>query len=461
MRPNILFILTDDMSFDDLAVMTNVKKLLADQGTSFANYFVTNSLCCPSRASILRGQYVHNHKVVLNDKGYKLFHDYGHEHSTVATWLKATGYTTGLMGKYLNGYAFKEQQTYVPPGWDEWVSPIDSKAYRQLNYRLNENGKTVSYGEAEEDYLTDVLSRKATAFIKRFSSNDSPFFLYLAVYAPHEPATPAPRHATLYSDSVAPRTLSFNEKDVSGKPGFVRHSSPLNEKVLQEIDQLYRKRLQSLRAVDELVGALVGALAKSNRLRNTYIVFSSDNGFHLGQHRLPKGKQTAYDEDIRVPLIIRGPGIAAGQVIYELGLETDLAPTFAEWAGATAPSFVDGRSLVPLLRRNISSWRKGVLIEHQAGPEPFMSKLEKILFKGKFPLPAYAAVRSDNFLYVEYANGERELYDVKNDPAQLRNLYHKADSDLIQRLSSWLSNMKTCSAALCREREAVVPGGKS
>jgi N-acetylglucosamine-6-sulfatase len=219
--------------------------------------------------------------------------------------------------------------------------------------------------------------------------------------------------------------------------------------------------LPSLRAVDELVFAVIEALAKTDRLRNTFIVFSSDNGFHLGQHRLASGKQTAYDEDIRVPLIIRGPGIPARELVDELGLETDLAPTFAEWAGVTPLSFVDGRSLVPLLRRQAGLWRNGVLIEQQPGPEPFMSRVEKIIFEGKFPVPNYAAVRSKSFLYVEYANGERELYNVKEDPAQLRNVFNKADPELIRRLSAWLSEMKLCSGALCREREEIMPDRKS
>ncbi len=454
--PNIVFVLTDDMTFDDLKVMSNVKKMLADKGASFARFFVVNSLCCPSRASILRGQFVHNHRVVHNQEGFKRFYEYRHERSTIATWLKQSGYTTALMGKYLNGYALKHQESYVPPGWDEWDSPIDGKAYREFNYRLNENGKIVAYGQSAEDYLTDVLSRKATAFIRRVAENQSPFFLYLATYAPHQPATPASRHENLYAGIRALRTPSFDEKDVSAKPAFIRKRPHLGSKELKEIDGLYRRRLQSLHAVDELVAAVVETLAKTNQLRNSYIVFTSDNGFHLGQHRLPWGKQTAYEEDIHVPLVVRGPGIAAGQVVGELGLETDLAPTFAEWAGAAAPSFVDGRSLVPLLRRNLGSagsWRDGVLIEHTPGTEPFMTRVEKLLLVGKDALPAYSAVRSQSHLYVEYENGEREFYDLKKDPAELVNLYKKADPQLIQRFSSWLANMKSCRGAACRQAE--------
>jgi arylsulfatase A-like enzyme len=455
-QPNIVFILTDDMALSDMEVMSRVKSLIVDEGASFENFFVTNSLCCPSRASILRGQYVHNHKVTRNAHGFQNFHDFGHESSTIGTWLKASGYTTALLGKYLNGYALKGQENYVPPGWDEWDSPIDHQAYTEFNYRMNENGKIVSYGTSADDYLTDVLARKATAFIHRAGEKRSPFFLYLATYAPHQPAIPAPRHQTLYSDTKAPRTPSFDERDVSAKPAFVRERPSLTEKQLSLIDNRYRKRLRSLHAVDEMVEEVVKALKETNQLHNTYIVFTSDNGFHLGQHRLAYGKQTAYEEDIHVPLVIRGPGIAAKQVVSALGLETDLAPTFAQWAGAVTPDWVDGRSLVPLLshdRLPSRQWRQGVLIDHYPGAEPFMSKFEKLLIVGKASLPAYSAVRSERYLYVEYLTGERELYDLQSDPAELSNIYKGTDKALIQRFSEWLARMKSCHGAVCRQSE--------
>jgi len=360
------------------------------------------------------------------------------------------------MGKYLNGYALKGQGTYVPPGWDEWDSPIDNNAYAEFGYRLNENGKVVSYGKTADDYLTDVLARKAKAYIKKTVEKNTSFFLYLATYAPHEPATPAPRHRNLYPDLRAPRTSSFDEKDVSAKPAFVRDRRLLSDKQKADIDQLYRKRLQSLRAVDELVAVLVETLRETKQLGNTYIVFTSDNGFHLGQHRLPKGKQTAYEEDIRVPLIIRGPGAPVRHTVSELALETDLAPTFAQWGGAVSPSFVDGRSLVPLLSRNGKApreWRQGVLVDHYPGVEPFMSKFEKLVISGRSRLPHYSALRSKRYLYVEYDTGERELYDVQKDPAELANLYASADPSLIRRLSSWLAQLKSCRGAGCRQAE--------
>jgi len=350
-RPNIVFVLTDDMALRDLTVMPKLNALVAARGTTFSSYFVTDSLCCPSRSSILRGQFVHDHHTLGNqppDGGFQKFHAAGNEKSTVATWLKAAGYRTALMGKYLNGYPSTVAQNYVPPGWDEWDSPSRG-GYGEFNYLLNENGRLVQHGSAPADYLVDVMARKSVAFIDGAVAAKQPFFLYLATFAPHQPATPAPRHANLFPNATAPRDASFDEADVSDKPAFIRALARLRPRQIANIDNLYRKRIQSLQSVDEMIETIVRELQRLGALDNTYIVFTSDNGFHLGNHRMPMGKQTAYETDIHVPLLVRGPGVAAGATRDELVVETDLAPTFAAWAGAAAPAFVDGRSLAPLL----------------------------------------------------------------------------------------------------------------
>jgi len=457
-HPNIVFILTDDMAMRDVEAMPRLERFLINEGTTFSNYFVTNSQCCPSRSSILRGQYVHNHKVISNQAGYKRFHELGHEASTIATWLKAAGYTTAYMGKYLNGYPEPGDKTHVPPGWDEWDGAIKEGGYKEFNYQLNENGKIVAYGHADGDYLTDVISRKAQAFIRHAAENQKPFFLHLSTFAPHEPATPAPRHEELFLKAKAPRTASFNEKEVTGKPVYLRAQPLFTEAQIAKMDQLYRKRLQSLQAVDELVEEIVKTLKDMGELSNTYIVFTSDNGFHLGQHRLLQGKQTAYEEDIHVPFVVRGPGVPARHAVLHLALETDLAPTFADWASVIPPGFVDGRSLDPLLGKrapSLADWRQGVLIEHYPGPEPFMSKFEKMLFEAKEKphLTAYKAVRSNDHLYVEYRSGESELYDLRKDPDELHSIVKEADPALVKRLSSWIKHVARCSGAGCRPAE--------
>jgi arylsulfatase A-like enzyme len=457
-HPNIVFILTDDMALHDVVVMPKLKRLLIDEGTTFSNYFVTNSLCCPSRSSILRGQYVHNHKVISNQAGYKRFHELGHEASTIATWLKAAGYTTGYMGKYLNGYPDPDEKTNVPQGWDEWDVALPFAAYNEFNYKINENGKIVAYGHAENDYLTDVIARKAQAFIRQAAEKHKPFFLHLSPFAPHEPATPAPRHEKLFLDASAPRTASFDENEVAEKPAYLRAQPLLTKAQIAKMDQLYRKRIQSLQAVDDLVEEIVKTLENTRELSNTYIVFTSDNGFHLGQHRLLQGKQTAYEEDIHVPFIIRGPGVPTRHAVSHLALETDVAPTFADWASFIPPGFVDGRSLAPLLGKrppSLEHWRQGVLIEHYPGPEPYVSKFEKRLFeaKDKPHLTAYKAVRSNQYLYVEYQSGERELYDLRKDPDELHNIVKEAAPDLVKGLSSWIYDAARCSGAGCRAAE--------
>jgi N-acetylglucosamine-6-sulfatase len=313
--PNIIFILTDDLNADLIEFMPNLKQQLVAQGTTLKNFFVNVSLCCPSRANILRGQYAHNTQVLTNlmpTGGFEKFYALGHESSTVATWLQAAGYRTFYLGKYLNGYPASVSLTHVPPGWTEWYSPVAGNPYSNFNYVMNENGKLVRYGSRADDYLTDVVARKSIDFIKRAAAEGQPFFIHLALYVPHSPATPAPRHAELFPDAQLPRPPSFNEPDVSDKPSFIRNRPLLTERQIAQMQDLYRKRLQSLQAVDEMLASLIATLQATGQLEHTYIFFTSDNGFHMGEHRLNSGKQTAYEEDIRVLLIVRGPGCLRG-----------------------------------------------------------------------------------------------------------------------------------------------------
>jgi arylsulfatase A-like enzyme len=475
-RPNIIFILTDDLDMRVFNRMPRLQTLLTDQGTTLANNFVSLSLCCPARTTILRGQYAHNTGVFTNalpGGGFQKVFDTGLERSTVATWLQTAGYRTALMGKYLNGYPGTAGNTYVPPGWDEWHALVGGARY--FDYRLNENGRVVSYGSAARDYLTDVLSRKANAFVRRMaaSGDGKPFFLYITPYAPHGPATPAPRHADRFPNAQAPRTPSFNEEDVSDKPLWVQNHSPLTRRQITTMDDLAQRRRQSMLAVEDLVENLIATLAGTGQLANTYIFFSSDNGFHQGQHRLRSGKNTAFEEDLRVPLVVRGPGVPAGQLRDELSVNIDLAPTFAELAGADIPDFVDGRSLVPLLgasRTPVEGWRQAFLLEHgfpgelapSAGADEDAEDAE-----AEEPLPDATAPRkapvfqglrtSAPLTYIEYVNGERELYDLGADPNQLQNGYVTADPALLVRLATWLNLLRDCAGAVCRSAERGAP----
>jgi N-acetylglucosamine-6-sulfatase len=442
-RPNIILIVADDLDLSGVEHMSALKTLFTEQGTTFTNAFVTTSVCCPSRASILTGQYVHNHGVLDNRfplGGFRKFVESGKEKSTIATWLQDAGYRTGLIGKYLNQYPQKvKNPTYVPPGWNDWHGVFFIEMYYE--YQVNENGKVVYYAEAEEDYQTDVLREKALRFVGRKASDARPFFLYLSPFAPHAPARPARRHDELFPEARAPRPPSFNEEDVSDKPAWVRNLAKIDDEGVTKIDAWHRRRVQTMVAVDEMIAALADSLRASGELDNTYVIFTSDNGFQLGAHRMDHGKGDAYEESIRVPMLVRGPGVAAGGVVSAMALNIDLAPTIAALAGAPAPDFVDGRSLVPWLRgAGPKSWRKDFVVEHWVDETD-----------DGVGIPGYKALRTLQHLYVEYpTSSERELYDLKKDPYQMQSVHDTAPGSLVRSLSSRLKKLEDCRAETCR-----------
>jgi N-acetylglucosamine-6-sulfatase len=527
-KPNIVFVLVDDMDADTIdrapkQYARHIKKLLIDQGTTFSNYLVNVSLCCPSRTNTLRGQYAHNTKVLTNNSnnegGFPQAYKQGLETETIATSLQATGYRTALMGKYLNGYPnTAPSDTYIPPGWTEWYSPMEyggqrkkyGNPYCQYNYVLNQNGNLVKHGNHEKDYATDVYNAFAKDFIERSAKDGKPFFLYLAPFNIHGPYTPAPRYKDLFPPSPenrAPRPRNFNEADVSTKPQFIRQLELLNPEQIDTIDKNYRKRLRSLQSVDDAVEKLVDTLKETGQLDNTYIVLTSDNGYKQGIHRISSGKQSAYEEDIRLNLVVRGPGIPAGKKLPQLVGNIDFFPTFTEMAGVKPPRFVDGRSFLPLLKGttpNSPNWRSAFLVEHkedrkrqlalenqvkrlqnqsalqnQKEPEcpehiefpgqsalqnqkelqdqleiEDRSELESLRKKAQIPkIPTYQALRTQDYTYVEYDTGEKELYDIKKHPDQLNNLASTADPALLKQLAEQLNKLRTCEADSCRAIE--------
>lgn len=454
-RPNILVIMTDDLDVElgTMDYMPHLQELLISQGLTVEDFFVSLPLCCPSRATFLRGQFAHNHGVYRNEQpygGFEEFYALQNESSTLATWLKGAGYRTILLGKYFNQYPFREDRTYIPVGWDEWYSAVKGSPVAGYKYTLNENGKMVDYeetGEGESQYMTDVLARKTVDFIKRSSEGDAPFFIYLSTYAPHAPVQPASRHLALFPDLKIPRTPSFNEADVSDKPDGIRLDPLLTEDEIRKKDIKYRERVLTMQAVDEMILQLVDALTVTGQLDNTYIIFTSDNGFHLGQHRRPEGKGSFYEEDVHVPLIIRGPDIQAGTSLqgYVTG-NVDLAPTIAELAGVIPPEYVDGMSMVKLFGSNVpplNEWRSAYLLEfygnNQKDEDPNAPPL----------LPEYLGLRTKDYLYVEYQDGFIELYDLKNDPYELENIASGADKTLLTHFSELLHALVKCSGSEC------------
>jgi arylsulfatase A-like enzyme len=484
-RPNILFVLADDLDLAELRYLPHTRALVADHGTTFDDYFVTNSLCCPSRTTTLRGQYSHNTGVWTNggdNGGFERAHANGMEQDTVATRLHDSGYTTSLTGKYLNGYPNGAPPNYVPPGWDNWASAVYGNPYSEYRYVLNDNQHYRVYQHRPRDYGTNVYVRMTDQFIHSAARHHRPFFAYLSVYAPHQPATPARRDRRLFRHARAPRTPSFDQTDVSHSPGYVRDLPQFSLEERHAIDSLYRKRIRSLQALDRGVARLVQTLRATKELDRTYIVFASDNGFHLGQHRMPAGKETPYDTDIHVPLMVRGPGVRAGVHVSPLAGNTDLAPTFEAMAGLRAPSFTDGRSLLPVLRGDTPSrWRRSYLIEHrmesgmtqpsrassphastleppdpdQAGPDgqPRHREIrDAMLLNRGAQIPDYVALRTSNVTYVQYATGDRELYDLRQDPDEIHNLAGTRPR-LEHRLAQRITQLGRCAGRTCRRME--------
>lgn len=453
-RPNIVVIMADDLDERSLDIMVErglmpkFKRDIMDKGVAFSESFSTYPLCCPSRSSFLTGQYPHNHGVWTNelpDGGASKLVD----SSTIATWLQDSGYYTGLIGKYLNMYGIDTAETYIPPGWDDWQATVGNSTYLMYSYFINDNGDLVSYGDKASDYQTDVLAARSAAFIsERESSDSTPFFLYINPLAPHvEDSTPQctlnygslkstlppPRYIGTTSNIDFPQPPSFNEADVSDKPPKLRFP-PLNSTHIGCLDDLFHARLETMRAVDDLIGQVVSALKTNGELWKTVIVVTSDNGFMLGEHRL-HGKTRAYEESIRVPLYMRIPQVAP-QTIGRLVTNNDLAPTFLELANAVADIEIDGRSLVPLIENPSIGWRNGFLIE----------------------TPKYSAIRTDDYVYVHHYSGADEIYDLKNDPYQLNNVKGKSLwKSKIPALDAWRNDLIGCAGAACHDAENRAP----
>ena len=435
-RPNIVFVMTDDMDEKMLARMPVVRSRMVDEGVTFDNAYVTQSLCCPSRATALRGQYSHNHHINTNDVpegGAVRFRRRELDESTFATWLQDSGYRTGLIGKYLNN----TEKRYIPPGWDEWDGMIGMDS----DHLVNENGRLHQYSRST--LMTDVYTEKSLDFLRRATddASDPPFMLWAGTFAPHLPADYDERDADLYRDTPLPRPPSFNEADVSDKPEWIRDTSRLNSREIEKLQEQHRDRLRSLRDVDQMVGDILKLLEDRGELDNTYVVFTTDNGLQTGQHRLTK-KSTPYEEAAGVPLVIRGPGVPTGVVRDQLVINNDFAPTFADWADTGVPGFVDGRSFAPLLQRDPpadADWRTAILNEQDQ--------------RQRFHIPDYEAVRTTTHAYVRWKTGERELYDLQRDPYELEDINDGADPLTLARLKTRLQMLSVCRGSECRAIE--------
>lgn len=397
-RPNILVIYTDDQRADTLEHMPIVTQRIVNEGTLFNNSFVTTSLCCPSRASFLTGEYVHNHNVWHNTPpfgGAAMFDD----DETVATWLKDAGYRTGYVGKWLNGHDIN----YIPPGWTDW----HGTKVMYYDWKMNNNGQIVQYGSAPADYSTDVMRDKGVQFIQ--TNDDRPFFLWWSSHAPHAPYTAAPRHIGTCDSVTFPVTPNWSEDDMSDKPFWIANNPQINSSHISHTER--KTQLCLLKAVDEAVGAMLDSLG--NKVNNTIVIYTSDNGFLWGEHNLFI-KNQIYEESIKVPLIVVHPNETA-KVVNDLALNIDLAPTILELANVTVPASVDGESLMPLVRGNSSLWRDSFILE-QIRPN-----------EEGYDIRTHG-VRTTTLKWVEHVNiatnqtMAEELYDLIVDPYEMQNL---------------------------------------
>lgn len=444
-RPNVVLIVVDDLARDDIPHLDRLEDMVFRAGTEFRRFAAPDALCGPSRVSILRGQYSHNTGVTTNKRVFATTHALGLESSTIATWLQSDGYATALFGKYLNEYGRKNDPlgaTYVPPGWTEWYGGIPG-----FGFWLNHNGSVVRYPE-DGPHANDVLADLAVSFIAR--NADRPMFLYVAPGSAHGDAPPAHRHENAFADAVLPQNPAFNEEDVSDKPAWIRRiTKPLPPDQPRRLER-YRNRLRSMLSVEDLIASILRELRVRGVLKNTYVVFLSDNGFHYGEHRIKASKATAYDESLLVPAAIRGPGVPAGVALDHLVTNGDLAVTIADLAGVTVPDFVDGRSLVPLLRADRPSageWRRAIGIEH-VDPRA----------KGDGPSPSFHGVLLNQWKYVRYpVTDEEELYDRVADPYELQSLHAAGHDACRSALRAWADELLACSGRECRalERDQV------
>lgn len=526
-RPSFVVIQTDDQTLDQLyasytppggapiVAMPNTLSLIANRGVTFNRYYVSYPLCCPSRVSLLTGRYAHNH----NDRGnvppnggftgFATRRAFSHN---IATWLQNAGYRTIHIGKFLNGYgdAPYDNGRTVPPGWSSWHSVLNADTnHYYYGYTLNDNGtldgpfgdpgswETREYGARDDFgcpfaptnglpcfYETDVLTRIATEEILG-TSPEKPFYLQLDYTAPHgdfrRPAGPEPatRHYDSFLGAPYPhaRSQGFDEGNVNDKPRFIREAPYLSLNDIHTYRVYYQKALESLRAVDDGVKQIVDTLGAMHRLRNTYIIFTSDNGFFYGEHRLTGGKFLAYEPSTHLPFLMRGPGIKPGSQTGELAANIDIAPTVLELAHAEADKSIDGRSLYPYAHDTSLRTRRPILFEsfvetndvEENGGGPAASpasvaagrtgggagvntRRPRATASIVAPPKNYYGVRLGPYKYIEWPDGEKELYDINKDPYELNNVVRDPNLSPIRAfLHRELERLETCVGKQCQE----------
>jgi N-acetylglucosamine-6-sulfatase len=533
-RPNIVLIQTDDQTIDQLyaeyqvpgggtvQAMPNTRALIGDKGTTFTQYYTPYSLCGPSRVSLLTGRYAHNNKVRGNvppNGGFPGFAARAAYNHNIATWLQGAGYRTIHVGKFLNAYGDPpyDNGTAVPPGWSAWHSTVKSDTNHYFyGYQLNNNGKiegpygesgsweTREYGQRDDFgcpfaplnglpclYETDVFTRIASEEMLG-TPEGTPFYLQLDYSAPHgdfrRPAgpEPAPRHNETFAGVPVPHgpAEGFNEGNANDKPKFIRSAPFVSPSEAHTYRVYYQKALESLRSVDDGVKQIVSTLGAMHRLRNTYIIFMSDNGFFFGEHRLTGGKFLAYEPSTHLPLLMRGPGIKPGGETGQLASTVDIAPTILQLAGAKADKSVDGETLYPFAHDPELRNSRPLLFESfvqtddveqnggagnnpegisygRPGTEAGASRARPADEAGASvvaPPKNYYGIRLGKYKYIEWPEGEKELYDLEADPYELHNMIRNKNLFPVRGfMHNELVRLQECMGFRCRQPAGEVP----
>jgi len=493
-QPNIVMIMLDDMREDDLAYMPRTQELIGDAGVRFANSLAPYPLCCPARASVLTGQYAHNHRVWSHQApwGFTSFDD----RSTLATWLQGAGYSTTYIGKYLNGYGAMpapgqtegNSTLYVPPGWSDWRASIDGGlpadhpdnggTYRYNDTTLANNG--VGFYDYTGQYQSRVYGQLSDEVVSARAASDQPFFLYVSYTAPHHgapreaddpapvtndagfvenfgtPAVPASARG-MFDDVItqAPGADWFRTVGPLDKPEYLRGLMPMNDAEQAALLEVTRQRAESLSVVDNQVARTIDALARSGELEETLVLLTSDNGYFLGEQGIRTGKILPHEPAIHTPLLMRGPGIPAGQTRYDPFLSIDFAPTLADFADVEPALPVDGVSMLSVARYGDQGWSRAVLTE--TGPRGTVRNTDEagqplpVEDPGQADIRFAIGVRSDRYLYTSLANGDEELYDMAVDPDQYDNLVNNAlYADVLRLMREQLQEVRACDAQQCR-----------
>ncbi|XP_049948893.1 N-acetylglucosamine-6-sulfatase-like isoform X1 [Schistocerca serialis cubense] len=473
-KPNFVVILTDDqdITIGGMTPMKKTQKLIANEGITFPNAFVTTPICCPSRTSILTGLYQHNHRTVNNSfEGNCFGRKWQNELEPYAlpVPLRSLGYKTFYAGKYLNQYGRKEKGTaHVPPGWDWWIGLVGNSRY--YNYTLSVNGSRVQHGDQEGDYLTDVITSYSLEFLKQKDVLSSGFFMMLAPPAPHAPFTPAQSYSGYFKHVTAMRTKNFNVPSKHKHWLLRMPPEELPTTTLKTLDTYYHKRWETLLSVDDMVESVVNTLNSMNVLNNTYIIYTSDNGFHIGQFALPWDKRQPYEFDISVPMLVRGPGIPKKKVIYDIVLNIDLAPTIIDIANASPLINMDGKSFKQLLISVNKTNKRGFLVEYvgEGNDEtidpkchlPVDNDISQCVQAASCKCQdsrnnTYTCLRymssAENIIYCQFSDSEnyKEAYNLNADPYQLTNLAYNLSSDSESWYVKVLKYLSSCVGLKC------------